>query len=102
MSDADDQEKEPKQQKKYPDPPAWDYKRKPPARTNEGDYSGIAQGVKLAYTLIGPLIAGWLVGYFIDRSRGGTDGQLWGAVIGFFAGIAVLATLMNRPPGGKG
>lgn len=88
-----------------PEPPAWEYRRKPrkgePSRSDRESYRGVAFGIGLAYMFVGPLIAGWLIGYFVDQGSGGNQWQTWGTVIGLFAGFLAVVVMVtkgaNRP-----
>jgi F0F1-type ATP synthase assembly protein I len=58
---------------------------------------GLGFGLIIAYSLVGPMIAGWGVGWLIDRGRGqGNEGQTWGTVVGMFAGFAMVVFLAQR------
>lgn len=83
---------------RFPDPPSWKYKRKErhKPRSGNGNYSGLATGVKYAYLIIAPMIAGWLVGYLIDRNSGDGTAQMWGTIIGFFAGMFIMVLFTSR------
>lgn len=83
---------------RFPAPPAWNYKRKErhKPRGSNIDPSGLATGVKYAYLIIAPMVAGWLAGYLIDRGSGDSTAQMWGTIIGFFAGMFILVTFTSR------
>ena len=66
---------------------------------SDGNYAGLATGIKYAYLLISPLLGGWFIGYWIDRGGDGNDGQVWGSIIGFFAGLAVVLVSVNKDQG---
>ncbi|MCO5297993.1 MAG: hypothetical protein M9921_14180 [Fimbriimonadaceae bacterium] len=85
-----------------PEPPEWEYKRKPrkgdPTRSDRESYRGVAFGIGLAYLFVGPLIAGWLIGYFVDQGSGGNQWQTWGTVIGLFAGFLAVVVMITKGP----
>lgn len=88
----------------FPDPPEWEYRRKRPQGPTKSDrdsYRGVAFGIGLAYLFVGPLVAGWLIGYFVDQKSGGNQWQTWGTVIGLFAGFLAVIVMVtkgaNRP-----
>jgi uncharacterized membrane protein YeaQ/YmgE (transglycosylase-associated protein family) len=55
-------------------------------------YRDLGFGMTVLYALVGPLVAGFGVGYLIDRrTPGSTTGQLWGTVIG-----AVFVTISKH------
>jgi F0F1-type ATP synthase assembly protein I len=61
---------------------------------------GLGFGLVIAYSMVGPLIAGWLIGLLIDRSSGtGNSGQTWGTVIGMFCGFVAAIFLVTRTSG---
>lgn len=99
-SDDKDEQQEPDapEGSRFPKPPDWDYKRKKTEDKsgNVSNYAGLATGIKYAYLLISPLLGGWFIGYWIDRGGTGNDGQVWGSIIGFFAGLAVVLVFVNK------
>ncbi len=106
MSDGPDDKDEQREQEapegsRFPKPPDWNYKRNKTEDVSNkvGNYAGLATGIKYAYLLISPLLGGWFIGYWIDRGGNGNDGQVWGSIIGFFAGLAVVLVSVNRDEG---
>ena len=68
-----------------PPPPDWDYQRPTTARDPKADphnYRGLGIGITAGYTLIGAMIAGWLVGWLFDLKSHGLEGQAFGALGG--------------------
>jgi F0F1-type ATP synthase assembly protein I len=104
MSDerqAPPSEENQKKEGRFPDPPSVDIRRpaNPGNKKSGNPYEGITLGVKLAYFFIAPLVAGWLIGYFIDKPSGGTNGQTWGTIGGFFLGLIAFVAVVNKGPG---
>jgi F0F1-type ATP synthase assembly protein I len=59
-------------------------------------YRGLGVGITIAYALVGPLFAGYGIGWLIDRKVGGGSYQMWGTLIGLFAGFAAALVLLAR------
>ena len=63
---------------------------------------GLGFGLALAYTMVGPLIAGYAIGWLVDKGAGsGNTWQTWGTVIGMFSGFIAVVFLLNRTSGPK-
>ena len=82
----------------FPEPPKLEFQRPQLDKPSNAsrNFEGIAVGVKLAYFFIAPLVAGWLIGYLIDRPEGGTDGQTWGTILGFGIGLIAFVAVTNK------
>lgn len=88
----------------FPDPPDWEYKRKPEHQTTSPQsgrsYSGFATGFKYAYLVVGPMIGGWIIGKWIGSRTGNTDSEMWGLILGVGFGLGTLVLVTNRTPNG--
>lgn len=83
-----------------PEPPEWNYQRKPRkgdvSQSDRDSYKGVAFGIGLAYLFIGPIIAGWLVGMYFDQGSSDTRWQTIGTLIGLFAGFLVVVVMVSK------
>lgn len=66
-------------------------------------HRGLAIGLSAAFGFIGPMFAGYLVGWLIDRSnRQEGVWSTWLTVIGMGAGFVYLVTVLNRLSDNRG
>jgi hypothetical protein len=83
-----------------PEPPEWDFKRPEPSKPSTmGDvsYRDLGFGLTVLYSLVGPLAAGFAIGYLIDRRTSGSNlGQLMGTVIGAACGLVACFVTISR------
>jgi len=88
-----------------PEVPEWDYKRPELPGQHKVDstsYLGLGVGLSVAYTLVGMALAGWGIGWLIDRNAGTGStlaqglGTLVGATFGLAAGIFTIIRAQNR------
>ncbi len=67
-------------------------------------YMGLGVGLSVAYTLVGMAVAGWGIGWLIDRGSGSAIAQgvgtLIGATIGLAAGIFTIIKAQSKDKGG--
>lgn len=105
LRDIEERAKKIAQRVEMPEVPEWDYKRPEIPGQNKVDassYLGLGVGLSVAYTLIGMALAGWGVGWLIDRNSGTTSnlgqglGTLVGAMFGLAAGIFTIIKAQNR------
>lgn len=57
---------------------------------------GLAVGMTVAYAIAGTPVAGWAIGWFIDKQVGGTAWQGWLCLIGAVAGVAFAIVFLNK------
>ena len=82
-----------------PQVPEWDYQRKNTGKSKEkpADYRGLGYGLTIAYTMVGPLIAGYGIGYLIDKKQGdGNTWQTWLTIAGMVLGFIGALFLMTK------
>lgn len=90
-----------------PEVPEWEFTRPDipgQQKMDASGYMGLGVGLSVAYTLVGMAIAGWGIGWLIDR---GSDtaiaqgiGTLIGATIGLAAGIFTIIKAQSKDKGG--
>jgi F0F1-type ATP synthase assembly protein I len=97
LAEIEDQTKQIRERHAMPDVPDWDYKRPKSTmgKETELDYRGIGLGFSVLYALCGPLFVGFGIGWFIDSRVGGSNGRLWGTLIGAIAGLVGAVVMMN-------
>jgi F0F1-type ATP synthase assembly protein I len=72
----------------------------PKAREQQDQTRGMAFGFALAYGFVGPLLAGYLVGWLIDQQTGRQNvWQTWLTVVGLFLGFLFVIVMLNRTTG---
>jgi F0F1-type ATP synthase assembly protein I len=72
-------------------------KEAPKKGLQRDDTRGLAFGFALAYGFLGPLMAGYLAGYLVDRNLGlESVWQTWLTVIGLFLGFVFVIVMVNR------
>lgn len=91
----------------FPEVPDWEFKRPqiPGHQPHDASgYLGLGVGLSVAYTLVGMSLAGFGIGWLIDRGSGSYIAQgigtLLGATIGLVAGIYTIIKAQNRGKGG--
>jgi len=100
LAEIEERTKEIRARHPFPDPPDWDFKRPDLTKTGaQGNlsYRDLGFGLTVLYSLVGPLGAGFLVGWFIDRGTpGATVGKLWGTVIGAICGLVATFVIISK------
>ncbi|MFZ4508587.1 MAG: AtpZ/AtpI family protein [Fimbriimonas sp.] len=80
-----------------PEVPEWNYEPKQVKRLETtSNYSGLGNGMQIAYTLMGFPMAGVLIGYFVDQPTNGSLGKALGCLVGAVLGLVVALHLMKR------
>ena len=90
--------------REFPDEPELKFKRPKMLQKETGDsanYRGLGYGLTIAYALVGCMVAGFGVGWLIDRGTGGVTGQAMGGLVGSLVGIGFAFYLMNKSQEGQ-
>jgi F0F1-type ATP synthase assembly protein I len=98
LSEIEEKTREIRERHRLPDPPEWNYKRstRPIGKQTDIDYRGVGLGFSVLYALIGPLLVGFGIGWFIDSRTGGSGARVWGAMIGSVCGLIGAVVLMSQ------
>jgi F0F1-type ATP synthase assembly protein I len=84
---------------KFPDPPKFEVRRPvtPTGGTRPAPSTGRSMGLALAigYSFVGPLLAGILIGKFLDHNNG-TTYTIVGMLIGTVLALVLLVRLVGR------
>lgn len=100
LAEIEDRARKIRSNNPMPEPPEWKFQR--PA-VSKSEFSGgnyyrdLGFGLTVLYSLVGPLGAGFGVGYLIDRrTPGSTTGELWGTIIGAICGLVAAVVMISR------
>lgn len=97
---------DPQKRSAFPEPPEWNYKPrgKPSPSQKHANYFQAGIGLSVAYSLIGSVIFGWLIGKLLDGKFGWNGlaqglGTLLGAILGLVASVFLVLKAQRREDG---
>lgn len=65
-------------------------------REDNNSQKGIALGLAVAYSLLSPVILGWIIGFWLDYSYQLRIAELYGILIGVIVGIIAVILVLVR------